>query len=290
MEAEAFSPGHVTGFFEAVRAKDPLATGSRGAGLCLSLGARSRVVLEEAKEQTISVRINGRKEDARVTIAALKPLIGRHPFEVNVETRLDLPQSQGFGMSAAGALSAAYAAAELLEIDKQRAYEAAHLAELANSTGLGDVSAIHTGGVTMRVRAGLPPTGKAKRIDGTPSIVLAQIGRRLLTRSVLKDPEKMRAVNTSGAGKVTLLSKEPTMRRLMQLSLEFAIETHLASRAVLNAVDAASKLGLASMAMLGNSVFAIGDVEGLVRVLSEFGEVWVCKVDADGPRIVSSYS
>jgi hypothetical protein len=44
------------------------------------------------------------------------------------------------------------------------------------------------------------------------------------------------------------------------------------------------------MSMLGNSVFAVGDIEGLVSVLSGFGEVWVTKVDTRGARVLSSHS
>lgn len=290
METEAFSPGHITGFFEVCRAKNPLATGSRGAGLCLSLGARSIVKISEAGKQSIDVAIDGRRAEAPVTRSAIRHLVGANKLSIKVSTSLDLPQSQGFGMSAAGALSASLAATELLGLGRQKAFEAAHLAEVRNKTGLGDVSAIHRGGVTLRVRPGLPPIGKVKRIDGAPTVVLAEVGRRLLTKTVLTSPAKVAAINKSGARKVKLLDKEPTLSRFMRLSVEFAFETGLATRPVQNAIDAASKLGLASMSMLGSSVFAIGDTEGLVRVLSEFGEVWVCKVDTEGPKILSAQS
>ncbi len=290
MDAEAFSPGHITGFFEVCRARDPLATGSRGAGLCLSLGARSRVKLVEAATQSIRVSIDGRRADAPVTKRAIKTIIGRAKLSVEVLTMLDLPQSQGFGMSAAGALSASLATAELVGEDRRKAFEAAHVAEVRSKTGLGDISAIHRGGVTLRVKPGLPPIGLVKRIDGTPTVVLAQLGRRLLTKSVLSNPKKVAAINRSGGSKVKLLDRKPTLSTFMDLSEQFAIETGLMARSVQSAIDAASKLGLASMCMLGNSVFAVGDREGLVRVLSEFGEVWVCKVDTEGPRILSAHS
>ena len=45
MKATAFSPGHVTGFFEVREGDDPLASGSRGAGMCISLGATSKVTV-----------------------------------------------------------------------------------------------------------------------------------------------------------------------------------------------------------------------------------------------------
>lgn len=244
----------------------------------------------EARRQSIRVLIDGRRAEAPVTKLAVKSIIGGAKLSVEVLTQLDLPQSQGFGMSAAGALSASLATAELVGADRKKAFEAAHVAEVRSKTGLGDISAIHRGGVTLRVKPGLPPIGTVKRIDGTPTVVLAQLGRRLLTRSVLSNPKKIAAIDRSGARKVKLLDRNPTLSKFMDLSRQFALETGLVTRPVHNAIDAASKLGLASMSMLGNSVFAVGDTEGLVRVLSEFGEVWVCKVDTDGPRIISVHS
>lgn len=290
MEAEAFSPGHVTGFFEIRFAEDLLSSGSRGAGLCLALGARSTVKVTESTKSSIEVAIDGRKSSAPVTKAALRYLLQNEKMRIEVSTRLELPQSQGFGMSAAGALSGALALAELLGRSRHEAFEAAHMAEVRQRTGLGDVPAIQKAGITIRTRPGLPPIGEVRRLDGTPNIVLAVLGKRLLTRTILTDPVKRRLINKSGAAKVDELSRDPTLGRLMELSALFAAETKLATREILDAMNAASKLGMASMSMLGNSVFATGDVEGLVRVLSDFGEVWVTKVDAIGARVLSSHS
>lgn len=60
----------------------------------------------------------------------------------------------------------------------------------------------------------------------------------------------------------------------------------MASRKIIEAMNAASKLGMASMAMLGNSVFAIGDPAGQAKVLKEYGEVWTCRVSTEGPRVI----
>jgi pantoate kinase len=290
MDAEAFSPGHITGFFEIVYSQDLLSTGSRGAGLCLALGARSRVKVDHGQKQTVSIAINGELAEATVTKAALKRLLGNDKLHVEVATMLDLPQSQGFGMSAAGALSASLALAKLLGRDEHEAYEAAHIAEIENKTGLGDVSAIMKSGITIRTMPGLPPIGKVERIDGAPDVVLAAIGEKLLTKDVLTDPIKREAINKSGSEKVGQLLREPTLSRLMELSAQFAVETGLARKNVLSAMNAASKLGSASMSMLGNSVFAVGDIEGLTSVLSEFGKVWVTKVDTRGARVLHSHS
>ncbi|HJX04893.1 MAG TPA: GHMP kinase, partial [Thermoplasmata archaeon] len=168
---------------------------------------------------------------------------------------------------------------------RQEAFEAAHKAEIEKGGGLGDVSALHTGGITVRKKAGLPPVGKVIRIDGEPEIVLCVVGRRMLTNSILTNPAKAKAINASGSKKVEELLKRPSIYRLMELSAQFAQESGLASRKIMDAMSAASKLGMASMSMLGNSVFAVGDTAGLTRVLSDFGDTCVCRVDTRGPRL-----
>ncbi len=286
MRASAFCPGHITGFFEICENKDLLSTGSRGAGLCLTLGATSRVNIEGSQRQSIHVTIEGHISRAEVTKTALRFLLGKQKAEVQVKTTLDLPQSQGFGMSAAGALSASIAAAHLLGRSRQEAFEAAHIAEIVNRCGLGDVSALHKAGITIREKAGLPPKGRVLRIPGCPEVVLCVLGGRLLTRSVLTDLEKKRAINASGSRKVDRIVKNPSLQELFRLSSEFAFETGLASRKTREVIGAASKLGMASMSMLGNSVFAVGDTKGMCRVLSDYGDVRVCQVDRRGPRLV----
>ena len=286
MDAKAFCPGHITGFFEICDSEDVLSKGSRGAGLCISLGATSVVKLNDSDRQEVSVVIDGKESKAEVTTEAVKYILGSSRFKVEVSTTLDLPQSQGFGMSAAGSLSSALALTHVLGQDRQRAFEAAHIAEIRWKCGLGDISAIHGGGITIRKKPGLPPRGEVLRIDGAPTVVLAVIGGRLLTRDVLLDANKRRAINASGSGKVDALIRSPTLERLMILSAEFATETGLAPEEILEAMKRASRVGMASMSMLGNSVFAIGDVSGLETVLKGFGRTWTCKVDTEGPRIL----
>ena len=286
MATKAFCPGHVTGFFEIRQSENILAMGSRGAGMCLSLGSTSTVQVEEAKRQIIEITLDGRKTQAPVTKTALRYLLGDKKLRVKVDTVHNLPVSQGFGMSAAGALSASIALAHELDVRRQTAVEAAHIAEIKHKSGLGDVSALRRGGITIRVKPGLPPTGRVVNIEGTPNVVLAVLGRGLRTSTVLSNPAKRRKINRAGSESVKRLLKEPTVHRFMELSNAFSLESGLATRRIMEAVNAASKLGVASMAMLGNSVFAIGDAEGLASVLSDYGETWVCKVDLKGPRII----
>ncbi len=286
MRARAFCPGHVTGFFEVCIGDEHLSSGSRGAGMCTSLGATSEVEMSKSRTKSIDVRIGGVRRDAKVTVQTLDALIGDSALDVRVSTILDLPESQGFGMSAAGSLSAGIALCDILGMDKRMAFEAAHSAEIRNRTGMGDVSAIHCGGVTIRELAGLPPKGRVHRIEGTPGLVLAVVGGQLMTAGVLDDQDTVSRINREGGRRVSELLERPSIENLMRLSATFAIDTGLVSNEVRSAMDSTSSAGLASMSMLGNSVFAIGQTAELASLLSSHGKVYVTSVDAEGARIL----
>ncbi len=287
MRAVAFCPGHVTGFFEIHRGRDALGTGSRGAGFCLSLGASSEVAFEEADENRTEVKIDGTVCSAPVTERALDTLRGKRCGTISVDTRLDLPVSQGFGMSAAGSLSASLALADILGTDRQRAFEAAHIADVECGCGLGDVSALHRAGITIRSRPGLPPLGEVLGIDGAPEIVLAVLGPSLATKDVLADPVRTAAINRIGGALVDELLEEPSFGRFMSLSRRFADESGLATQDVQLAVESLGPPGTASMAMLGNSLFAIGEALEPGEEIVGASSVFRCTVDTAGPRIVT---
>ena len=286
MISKAFCPGHVTGFFE-VHMKDELtSSGSRGAGMCLSLGATTEIELADSAQTKIEVRINGEVRKAETTTRALERLMGERTASVIANTTLDLPERQGFGMSAAGAFSACFALCDALDLDCGLAYQAAHAAEIECATGMGDVSAIRCGGIEIREVAGLPPVGRVRRIDGRPNVVLAVIGKPFSTAEALADSDLMTRVNREGARRVDELLAEPNIHNLMRLSSSFARDTGLASQTILDAIESAASVGTASMSMLGNSVFSIGETEALATALSAHGSIYRCSVDVVGARVV----
>ena len=282
----AFCPGHVTGFFEICRGEDLLSTGSRGAGFNTSLGATSEVSVKDAARQKVSVRIAGEEHRAEVTKHALRYLLGKDRLEVRVSTRLDLPLSQGFGMSAAGSMSASLALAEILGLGTNDAYEAAHVADIVCGGGLGDVSGLAAGGAEVRVRPGLPPIGEVRRFDGTPRLSLAVIGRRLRTKGVLTDAVKAAAINRHGAAMVRRLLDRPTFEDFTALSWSFATATGLASSAVKEVVRSLPSGDGGSMSMLGNSVFTTASAKELRKVVPKRTAVYECRVDSKGPRVI----
>jgi pantoate kinase len=287
MKGVAFAPGHISAFFEPkYNATSVDRTGSRGAGINVTFGAISRVHVLPAPRLTCAVRINGRPSNAPVTKAALKYLLGNTPLNVSVETTLDLPESQGFGMSGSGALSATLAASELLGYSREQAVRAAHYAEVQSHTGLGDVIASSFGGIEIRREPGLPPWGVLEHIPGDVEVVLCVVGKAIRTVKVLTNKEKLGQIASSGRFCTKQLLEHPSLEHLFSLGWEFTRKINIAEPQVLKAIEVAQQFGLASMCMLGNSLFAVGKTLELQRTLAAFGPVWVCGIDQTGARLI----
>jgi len=288
MRGKAFSPGHITGFFEIFdRPKDPLRRGSRGAGVNLSLGVLSSVKASPAARQEVNIRLNGKRGAAATTLWAVRELLGKMKLRVDVESEVQLPVGQGLGMSAAGALSASLALASALRIPHSlhRAAEAAHRAEVLGHTGLGDVAGQLRGGWEIRLKAGLPPRGFVDRMMVPPrKVVVCVSGRPVPTKGVLSDPARRRAVNREGHRCMALFLEAPTLDNFFELSYDFARRTGLASRESLLLVEEVRcrNLGMASVSMIGNSVFATGDTPALRDLLGDRGKVFMCDTDLRG--------
>jgi len=287
MKGIAFAPGHVSAFFEPVYSPQGYDhSGSRGAGLALSLGAISQVAVTPASEQTITVHINGKPSSAQVTKTALHHLLSTSCVHISVNTYLDLPISQGFGMSAAGALSSTFALADLLHLPRENAIKAAHYAEVQLRTGLGDVIASSFGGVEIRRKAGLPPWGMLEHIPGNYDVVLCVIGKKMETKKILMNSVKVREIASYGRYCTKKLLEKPSVEHLFSLAWEFTRKTNLADTIVLEAIEKANTQGMASMCMLGNSVFSIGETSTLCKILSAYGKVYCCTVDEKGARVL----
>ena len=283
----AFCPGHITAFFEICdQAEEPLKKGSKGAGICTSLGARSTVAIDESAWQQVTVRIDGKESDGAVTKDAINYLIGDENLTIEVDTALDLPMEQGFAMSAAGALSASYALCAALDVDTRKAFKAAHIAEVKNKTGLGDVAGIYAGGMEIRLEPGLPPHGVVEHIDAKSELILTILGKPIKTSDVLTDPVKRQAISAAGRRCIDEFANNRTLEHLFVLGMEFVEDAGLISKDVLKGMMEAEKHGMASMVMLGNSIFCVGDTDDLLKALKPFGPTYRCEIDQKGPRLL----
>lgn len=280
----AFCPGHITGFFHVCEDEDPLRMGSRGAGICLTRGVLTEVDVSASSRMEFEVLINGRPQEDEVTRRVVELLLDE-PTRVLVRSEVQLPISQGFGMSGAAALSTAYALSEALGTwTRDELIAAAHRAEVECRTGLGDVYPQSVGGMDLRERPGAPPHGivHAERLDA--DVVLCVLGPPLNTKVILSNESVLRSVNAIGRRFVDLFIRSKDLETFFRLSYLFARQTVLAGTEVQAAILTAELYGKASMAMLGNSVFSIGDTERLEEALRAHGEVIRTAVDNEGAR------
>jgi pantoate kinase len=225
------------------------------------------------------VILHNKLVDIPVVSQVIKHILGQKSLQVHVNLTIDLPISQGFGMSAANALSTSLALSSILQIPKENAWMAAHRAEIEMKTGLGDVAAQIKGGIEIREKPGIPPWGQIKNIPGSWNIIICSIDSMIQTSEILQNKNIQEKIITLGKKCTDTLLEKPTFQHFFELSQKFTIKTGLAIKSVIEALDAIKPYGMASMSMLGNSVFAIGNTDELINILSSYGMVQRCHVD-----------
>lgn len=281
IKAKAYAPSHITGFFEICDSKSAEHMGSRGCGFTLQAGTVTEVMVKDGED--ISIHLNGAPARAPTTEFVVRELAAKHSVEVR--SKIDVPIGCGFGASGAGALSTALALNEALSLNLtyEQAAKVAHIAEVENKTGLGDVIAQSTGGVVIRKEPGAPGIGVVDRIPvGDVKIDYVVFGE-INTKDVLKDADMKRGINKAGREAMKDLLQRPTFEEFTTLSKKFAIQTGLLSSRAGDAIEAVEAAGgVASMAMLGDVVFAIDGYDAL----KEFGDVKTSKICHQGARLL----
>jgi pantoate kinase len=287
-EGEAFCPGHATAFFEVHEDPDPRAKGSRGAGLSLSLGVRTVARVREATRSSLDIIVNERRQKAEVTQRVVEKLTGPRSLEIKILSETPLPVSQGFGVSAAAALSTALALDDALGggLPRDELVAIAHETEVECGTGLGDVVPASLGGMDLRRKPGAPGYGEVRTFPVQADLLLAVLGPEIPTKSILRDAPKVAAINRVGGALVDEFSRSPSLERLFDLGNRFAEDTGLANRTMLEVIRASRMFGRATMAMLGNSLFATGKSEQLATLYRKFGTLQRCEVDNEGARVL----
>jgi pantoate kinase len=174
-----FVPAHITGFFEIIPNDNPLLKGSKGAGITLDEGVITETTVCEGTGK-IDVRINNNK-DSRNTISGRaidifkeKYSVDLSSYDIKLNHETNLPISAGFGTSAGFALGISFTLPSLLGINLSfnAAGEIAHLTEIAESSGLGDVISEMHGGCVIRLKEGSPVNAKIDKIPIKKLIII----------------------------------------------------------------------------------------------------------------------
>lgn len=286
--AKAYAPGHITGFFQIHEHNDPHQKGSTGCGIVLNGGVTTEVKIGRSVENT-EIFLNGKKVEGKTTRTVLDMMTDE---PVRVKSWAEIPVGCGFGASGAGALGTAYALNRVLSLNQtvNSLTEYAHVAEVVNRSGLGDVAAQSSGGVVIRLHPGGSEFGTIDRIPAPEARVFCIVLGEISTGSVLADEVAAAKINAAGKAAMLELLKKPTLENFMHQAKDFASETGLMSSTAQDVIEAANANGgLASQAMLGDTVFAIAPYSQefpLYEALQEFGQVLEYGISTCVPRLL----
>ncbi len=155
---------------------------------------------------------------------------------VSMDVTLDLPVSQGFGMSGAGLLAAARAVLEANGTpDDAYAARVAHRLERAQRGGLGDVLAISAGGMALRRQPGAPGVvGLAEGVPvDEPCLLVWQPDEARHTSAYIDHPDWKRSITSAGEAALAPLFDGPwTANRwtdLLKAAEDFATNSGIAA-------------------------------------------------------------
>lgn len=287
MECSIFTPSHITGFFQIIDNVSPLKKGSRGAGVVMDKGVLTRIKTSKI-DNKIDIKINGKLDTFpdSITLKTIELLQKKFPFSngFKLEHEIQVPVGCGFGTSAACALGTVYGLSHLLNLPMtfNEVSQLAHQAEVELGTGLGDLIAETQGGIVLRLKEGAPGLGKIDKISSEPLFVISKTLGDIDTSSIIQDPFHQKRINETGEGMLKELLKEPTPQKFMQLSKEFANKTSLMSNEVKEIVEVLDDETIgASMAMLGNTAFALSKIQD-----TSLEDSIVSKIDFCGSRIL----
>ena len=299
--ARAFAPAHLSAFFAMdLHPLDLLRSGSRGAGVCLTEGCAADVHasgerLPPGEEGEVTITLDGQPAQAATTRMAVSELLGRQrlagngmPAQLDVHLRPQLSLHQGFGMSGAGTLAACLALAQLLGAPTLVAQQCAHVAEVAQRTGLGDVAGMCTGGMAIRTVAGAPGYNSVQRIEllPPPLLVVAELTGGLRTAEVLNDPARMAAINAAAGAALMRTLQERTLEGLLHAAARFDEQAGFLSAPFAEALEAIDGVGVGARVLLGGTLMALGDTAALQERLAPFGRTRIVTVGNVPARVL----
>ena len=283
LTAKAFAPGNISCAFVIRKNKNPAKSGSLGLGFTINKGA-----IVEIKKMNANKVINNKIKKAanmenkniiyfnnkKINFPTVNSVIEKLTEEkVIVNIKSELPLGAGFGLSGASALATAYALGKLLKLKKSKKELAliAHIAEVENLTGLGDVINQYYGGFLVKYKPSY--MFKAEKLPIKNKTVHYAYFSKLDTKKVISNKKIKNKINKAGLkslNKVKRLDRNNiNLENLVKISKEFAMESSLLKSS--NVKDIIKKIednnGNASMIMLGNAVFSDKKFKGSKKLV-----------------------
>jgi pantoate kinase len=303
MEAIAFCPAHVTGFFKAhVDEKQgfPEKFGSMGAGFSIKEGVLTKVIISSKTDQDQNFRISTKgyqSEKTDVSEFVLNEFLKLGNFEnifFEIEHQISIPVGYGLGSSGAVALSLSYALDQVLEIklDRVDIGKIAHNAEVNCKTGLGDVLASYHGGFEIRVKPGAPGIGQVEKIETENISVIMICFSPISTNKFLQ--EQLSKINGLGGKMVNKLLESKDYDNFQDMSLEFAKYVKVMTPRMEKLIDDFSLKGIKSgVALFGETVFSMVPKEQeskVLEILKKYpeGKIIKSQLDLQGARVLNN--
>ena len=269
--SKAFAPGNLSCIFKVYPNSDPSQMGSMGLGFTINEG----VIVEVNKThpstgsgQGENIFFNNEPINFP-TVASIITTLTTEAIEVKITSQL--PLGSGFGLSGASGLATTYALNELLGLNKPNKELAivAHMAEVVNKTGLGDVTNQYFGGMLVKNKPNSEFIVKSLPLVNCP--VYCKYISKLSTPSILTNPKLIDTINQAGQEALKKINQlnSLSLGEIFTISKEFALQSGLLQdKEVKQLIEKIEEQnGHASMIMLGNAVMSDIPFEGATKYI-----------------------
>ena len=303
MEAKAFCPAHITGFFKAQldgSKNDFENFGSMGAGFSIKQGVITKVKTYTKNNQkpNFDIKINGYQPNKTdVSEFVLNEFLKLGEFSdkfFEIEHDISIPVGYGLGSSSAVALSLSFALDQALEtkLDKIIIGQIAHNAEVNCQTGLGDVLASFHGGFEIRVKPGAPGIGHVEKIDTKEISIIMICFSPISTSKFIK--ERLSQINGLGGIMVNKLLESRNYEHFQEMSLEFAKYVDVMTPRMQKLIEELSENDIkCGIALFGETVFSMIPQKReskVLEILQKYSDGIIIKseLDNNGARVINN--
>jgi len=304
MEAIAFCPAHITGFFKAYLEKDnqknPEKLGSMGAGFSIKEGVTTHINISSKINEKSNFRITTKgyqSDKTDISEYVLNEFFKLGNFEnvfFDIEHKITVPVGYGLGSSSAVALSLSYALNQVLKtgLDKISIGQIAHNAEINCKTGLGDVLASYHGGFEIRVKPGAPGIGQVEKISMKDISIIMICFSPISTNKFIE--ERLSQINGLGGKMVDKLLESKNYEHFQDMSLEFARYVQVMTLRMENLIQELANNGIkCGVALFGETVFTMIPKEKenyVLQILEKYTDGIIIKSELDnqGARVLNN--
>jgi len=293
MNAIAFAPGHITGFFKAeVKPRKSELKGSIGAGFSIKEGVTTKVKVTRSEKPSFKITTTGYKsDDTQVSQYVAKEFLkiakGNYFFDIEHNSRI--PIGYGLGSSGAVALSLAFALNKALETNLSRTQvgQIAHNAEIHCKTGLGTVLSSYHGGFEIRTKHGAPGIGSLRKIRTDYSAIVICFSP-ISTKKIIKT--ELSKINGLGGKMVSRLLKSRDQMEFLDMSLEFARYVGVITPKMQKVIDDLWQHGFkCGIAMFGETVFTLvprSNEAKVIKLLEKYNGIIIkTEIEKSGVRV-----